>query len=240
MSDVKSLTLKEWAFGTEAKPYTLVEVDTREESCTFDGSDHWQTVLDSRFRATVEALERAKMGEQVAYENYHNAAEELARVTAERDAARAEARVQNIACAEEMLSRDHMQQNWDAMVNGVKFAHERAEKAEAERHNLEIEVSSLRAQLDLLKEMNASDLRMLRSAEGALDKMHVRVELLEQALTGITEEFERTVNHIDNKGRGGQHVPFHGDFAAACQLPSFCSRARWWATHLRDALKETE
>jgi hypothetical protein len=132
MSDeLKSLTLKEWAFGTEAEPYTLPEVDERTESLLLDGSDQWEAVKKSRLRATVKALERAKIGEQVAYENYRNAADELARVAAERDAARAEARAQNIACAEEMLNRDHMQQNWDAVVSGTKFAHERAEKAEA-------------------------------------------------------------------------------------------------------------
>ena len=72
------------------------------------------------------------------------------------------------------------------------------------------------------------------------EKVVASVARLREALEGIAEEFESTVRHIDSKGRGGQHVPFHGDFASACQLPSFCSRAKWWATHLRAALKETE
>jgi hypothetical protein len=64
-----------------------------------------------------------------------------------------------------------------------------------------------------------------------------RIATLEHALESITDEFERTVAYADSRGKGGQHVPFHGDFASACQSPSFVSRARWWATHLRAALK---
>lgn len=56
------------------------------------------------------------------------------------------------------------------------------------------------------------------------------------ALEGIAFEFERTVDHVDHRGKGGQQVPFHGDFASACQLPSFVAKARWWARHLRDAI----
>ena len=86
----------------------------------------------------------------------------------------------------------------------------------------------------------APDVLMLMAA---LEDECARADRLRIALDGITEEFERTVRHVDSKGKGGQHVPFHGDFASACQLPSFISRARWWATHLRTAIKnalETE
>lgn len=61
-------------------------------------------------------------------------------------------------------------------------------------------------------------------------------ERLRLGLESICDEFERTIDYADNKGKGGQHVPFHGDFASACQLPSFVSRARWWARHLREVL----
>lgn len=79
-----------------------------------------------------------------------------------------------------------------------------------------------------------------QKAEAERDEARAEVVRLREALEGIAEEFERTVRHIDSKGKGGQQVPFHGDFASACQLPSFCSRARWWATHLRAALAETD
>lgn len=63
-------------------------------------------------------------------------------------------------------------------------------------------------------------------------------EKLRAGLEGIAEEFESTVRHIDSRGLGGQQVSFHGDFASATQLPSFCSRARWWAKHLRGILDD--
>lgn len=69
-----------------------------------------------------------------------------------------------------------------------------------------------------------------------LERLQAENARLREALESVATEFEQTVAHIDSKGKGGQHVPFHGDFASACQLPSFCSRARWWATHLRAAL----
>lgn len=37
--------------------------------------------------------------------------------------------------------------------------------------------------------------------------------------------------------KGGQHVPFHGDFAAVAKLPPFVQAAEWWARHLRTALE---
>ena len=99
----------------------------------------------------------------------------------------------------------------------------RAEKAERERDE-----AVTRAHIDAgLRE--ASLLERAEKAEAALRECVA-------ALGAIAEEFESTVRHIDSKGKGGQQVPFHGDFASACQLPSFCSRARWWNEFLRAAL----
>ena len=62
---------------------------------------------------------------------------------------------------------------------------------------------------------------------------------LREALAAITEEFESTVRHCDNDGKG-MHVPFHGDFAGAKQMPSIANRIRWWARFLRAALDAKE
>lgn len=48
-------------------------------------------------------------------------------------------------------------------------------------------------------------------------------------------EFVRAVEAAvkANRRQGGQHVPFHGDFASA--PPSVLSRLEWWARAFRDA-----
>jgi hypothetical protein len=38
----------------------------------------------------------------------------------------------------------------------------------------------------------------------------------------------------DQRGKGGQHVSFHGDFAGA--HPGVLNRLEWWARHLRSVL----
>lgn len=58
---------------------------------------------------------------------------------------------------------------------------------------------------------------------------------LRGALESIASEFERAVREAD-RPRGGQHVQPGGDFVSAIRLPSFVSRARWWARELRAAL----
>lgn len=54
----------------------------------------------------------------------------------ERDDARTDAKVQNKACAEEMLKRQHMQANWDTMVASVKQHYEAQLNAEASNRRL--------------------------------------------------------------------------------------------------------
>ena len=39
------------------------------------------------------------------------------------------------------------------------------------------------------------------------------------------------------RGKGGQHVPFFGDFCSA--PPSTLSRLAWWAREFRRALRDT-
>ncbi len=55
-------------------------------------------------------------------------------------------------------------------------------------------------------------------------------------LTIIKEEFDRTVEHFENKGKGGQQVTFTGDFCAVG--PSVVSRMRWWSRRWSKALKK--
>jgi len=73
-----------------------------------------------------------------------------------------------------------------------------------------------------------------------IDELRADNGRLREALECVTSALEDAVAHADNRGQGGMQVPFHGDFAAATQLPSFVSRARWHARQGRAALDEKE
>lgn len=56
-------------------------------------------------------------------------------------------------------------------------------------------------------------------------------------LRAAVEAFIETVNaavRANRRGRGGQHVPFHGDFCSA--PPSVMGRLEWWARNLGEHL----
>lgn len=78
----------------------------------------------------------------------------------------------------------------------------------------------------------------LRHSREAEAKARGECERLRAALGSVADEFERTIAHADwvAAGRKGMHVPFHGDFAAAVQLPSVVSRMRWWLREFKRAL----
>lgn len=51
-------------------------------------------------------------------------------------------------------------------------------------------------------------------------------------------EIEAAAQHLASKGRGGQHVSFHGDFAQV--PPSGIGRLRWWAREFREAAQSKQ
>lgn len=58
---------------------------------------------------------------------------------------------------------------------------------------------------------------------------------LAAVVEAMAETFEAAVQH--HRGpRGGQQVPFHGDFANVS--PSAVRRMEWWARELREAAKD--
>ena len=80
--------------------------------------------------------------------------------------------------------------------------------------------------------------RDLEHCEAFRDLARGEAARLRGALESITVEFEHAVAVADAP-RGGQSCSPTGDFVAALRLPSFVSRARWWARELRAALDGT-
>ncbi len=60
-------------------------------------------------------------------------------------------------------------------------------------------------------------------------------ERLGQLLQAFDDEIEARAADLA-RGKGGQHVPFHGDFASV--PPSALNRLKWWSRELRAALNE--
>lgn len=78
-----------------------------------------------------------------------------------------------------------------------------------------------------------SEVQSLRSqlaaVEAERDALVAVVSSFADTAEAAVQEFER-----QRDKRGGQQVPFHGDFAGAG--PSVISRLRWWAERMRAAL----
>lgn len=81
---------------------------------------------------------------------------------------------------------------------------------------------------------NCQDCRDLRLE---LAGKQERIEALEAQLSGRKQRiaaFSDSVKRASEanlaRGRGGQHVPFHGDFASA--VPSVLVQLEWWAQEL--------
>lgn len=58
---------------------------------------------------------------------------------------------------------------------------------------------------------------------------------LRAAIWAVIDLFEGAVANFESKGKGGQHVPYMGDFANL--VPSAAGQMRRWARDLRCALK---
>ena len=54
-------------------------------------------------------------------------------------------------------------------------------------------------------------------------------------LDGFERQIEAAEAHLANRSRGGQQVPFHGDFAGSS--PSALGGLRWWLKAFRESLK---
>ena len=62
-------------------------------------------------------------------------------------------------------------------------------------------------------------------------------ERVRAILTALAGEFQATIRHHENRGRGGQQVTFTGDFASVG--PGTLSRMRWWLREMQAALGES-
>ena len=83
----------------------------------------------------------------------------------------------------------------------------------------------------------AADARDEAETERKLsDRYHARLTTLQQAAGDFCETVEHAAACIEARGRGGQQVSFHGDFASA--PPSTMGRLQWWARTLRAAMGE--
>ena len=53
------------------------------------------------------------------------------------------------------------------------------------------------------------------------------------AINAFAETISAAVRAAERHGKGGQHVPFHGDFCSA--TPGVLTRLEWWARYLKGA-----
>jgi len=60
------------------------------------------------------------------------------------------------------------------------------------------------------------------------------LKLAREAVDGFADEVKRAAVARENAGRGGQQVPFHGDFASA--PPSTLARLAWWSRRFDKAI----
>jgi hypothetical protein len=61
----------------------------------------------------------------------------------------------------------------------------------------------------------------------------------EELIDSLLAEMRSAVRHLDNKGKGGQHVSWHGDFVNAS--PHVVDKFRWWLREIDTArTKESE
>lgn len=64
-----------------------------------------------------------------------------------------------------------------------------------------------------------------------------RIERLEAALYSMIDCFDGAVASFEDRGKGGQHVSYHGDFASI--PPSAVGQMRRWSRDLRAAIAGT-
>lgn len=127
------------------------------------------------------------------------------------------------------------------LVENADTERARADAAEAECDAALANIATLRSQVaDQLQTIETGNeaLRAVRAQwDRERDELRRTVETLQGQLEAaapvvdLVKAFVETVNaatrHFANRGKGGQHVSFHGDFAGA--NPSTMSRLEWWA-----------
>ena len=62
------------------------------------------------------------------------------------------------------------------------------------------------------------------------------VPSLEDRVRAFAETVNAAAAAFRARGAGGQHVPFHGDFASL--TPSALNRLEWWSKHLTEGIKD--
>lgn len=98
---------------------------------------------------------------------------------------------------------------------------------------IEYDPDAARQAIEVLRRQD--ELRAETIARLDFDLAAERAKML--LLRAAVEAFIETVNaavRANRRGRGGQHVPFHGDFCAAS--PSVMGRLEWWARNLGEHL----
>lgn len=60
-----------------------------------------------------------------------------------------------------------------------------------------------------------------------------RAQRAEAAIEAFATTVDDAARHHESRGRGGQHVPFTGDFAS--MPPSSMVRLKWWVRHLKES-----
>lgn len=125
------------------------------------------------------------------------------------------------------LSQNVAARYFSIVANGSPAPHERADWRET-MHGL-----TLRAeQAEQHVQGYAADLAEER---GVSARWRMRAEDMHRVIVDFCESVTAAEHHWEGP-RGGQHVPYMGDWA--CAVPSVRQRLKWWARHLRDAAKE--
>lgn len=70
------------------------------------------------------------------------------------------------------------------------------------------------------------------------DAARVECERMRRVVADFTDTVSRAVEAHAARGKGGQQVPYHDDFASA--VPSVLSRLQWWARTFSEAISAGE
>lgn len=82
------------------------------------------------------------------------------------------------------------------------------------------------------------DLREIQRLQLELDAARATIAKLRQVAAAFVRTVSSARRAIEQRGRGGQHVSYHGDFAAAS--PSVITNLVWWAREIELALNAAE
>lgn len=111
-------------------------------------------------------------------------------------------------------------------------------KVEAEgltRDALMLAVAALRVQLEQAKQHAQGYAADAAEERGVSARWRMRADDMHRVIVDFCESVTAAAHHWEGP-RGGQHVPYTGDWA--CAPPSVRQQLKWWARHLRDAAKE--